>query len=241
LYVSSKGASDGIWKLADGASTELWSAPDARVVGGPEIAPDGRRIAFSIARLGRTVLYVMNTDGTDARVVTEALALRGAPTWSPDGASILSAVEVDGRPQLFRISLEGVAAPMVRDYALDPVWSPDGGLLVYSGADVGTTFPVKAAGAGGDPRPIPPLTLTRGARRLRFLAGRRALVHMRGEIQHKDLWLFDLESGAERRLTQLPPDFTVRDFDVSRDGGELVLERVEEHSDIVLIDLARRD
>ena len=53
LYVSSKGTSDGIWKLADGAATELWSAPDARIIGGPEIAPDGHRVAFSVEQRGK--------------------------------------------------------------------------------------------------------------------------------------------------------------------------------------------
>lgn len=59
-------------------------------------------------------------------------------------------------------------------------------------------------------------------------------------MQHKNLWLIDLESGAERQLTNLPPDFNVRNFDVSPDGREVVLERVREHSDIVLLDLSRR-
>ena len=95
--------------------------------------------------------------------------------------------------------------------------------------------------AAAKPYAIPNLTLTRGARRLRFLHRRRALILMRGEIQHKDLWLIDLETGAERQLTKLPPDLNVRDFDVSPDGREIVLERVEEHSDIVLVDLAPRD
>ena len=53
LYVSSKGAGDGIWKLADEAATELWSAPDARIIGGPEIAPDGHRVAFSVDKAAR--------------------------------------------------------------------------------------------------------------------------------------------------------------------------------------------
>jgi hypothetical protein len=35
----------------------------------------------------------------------------------------------------------------------------------------------------------------------------------------------------------LPPDFDVRDFDVSPDGEEAVLERVQERSDVVLLDL----
>jgi Tol biopolymer transport system component len=241
LYVSSKGTSDGIWKLADGAATELWSAADARIIGGPEVARDGRRVAFSVEQRGTTALYMMNADGTNARVVTEALELRGAPAWAPDGQSITSAASVQGTPQLFRVSLAGVPTPFVRDYAVDPVWSPSGDFLVYSGADVGTTFPVKAVTAAASAYVIPNLTLTRGARRLRFYQGKRALVVLRGGIQHKNLWLIDLETGAERQLTDLGPDFNVRDFDISPDGRELAVERVQDHSDIVLIDLAQHD
>jgi hypothetical protein len=65
-------------------------------------------------------------------------------------------------------------------------------------------------------------------------------VILRGEIQHKNLWLIDLETGAERRLTDLAPGFDIRDFDVSPDGREAVLERVQERSDVVMLDLSRR-
>ena len=84
---------------------------------------------------------------------------------------------------------------------------------------------------------MPDLTLTRGARRLRFLDGSDSLVVMRGSIQHKDLWLINLKTGTERQLTELPPDFTLRDFDVSPDGREIVLERVQDDSDVVLLEL----
>jgi Tol biopolymer transport system component len=241
LYVSSKGTSDGIWKLADGTATELWNAPAARIIGGPEVAPDGRSVTFSVEQRGKTLLYVMNSDGTSARAVTESLELRGAPAWAPDGQSIMSAANVDGTPHIFRISLDGALVPLVQEYAVDPVWSPAGDFLVYSGADIGTTFALKAVTADASAYRLPNLTLTRGARRVRFLPGRRALVVMRGAIQRKNLWLIDLDTGAERQLTDLAPDFDVRDFDVSPDGRELVLERVQEHSDIVLVDLATHD
>lgn len=241
LYASSKGRTDALWKVVDGAASELWSAPDARIIGGPEISPDGQRIAFSVQRGQRTLLYAMNADATDVRVVTDSLELRGSPAWTRDGQSITSAANVDGRPHLFRISLTGAAAPLVAEYAVDPVWSPGGDFFVYSGADIGTTFPLKASTAEGTPYAIPNLTLTRGARRLRFFGGNHALVMMRGEIQHKDLWSIDLDTGAERRLTNLPPDFNVRDFDVSPDGREIVLERVQDHSGVVLIDLRPHD
>ena len=241
LYVSSKGSGDVIWKLADGATTELWSGPEARIIGGPEIAPDGRRLAFSADQDGKTLLYVINTDGTNVRVVTDSLELRGAPAWTPDGRSITSAADVDGTPHLFNISLDGAATPLVRDYSVDPVWSPAGDFVVYSGADIGTTFAVKSVAANGTPHPVPDLTLTRGARRLRFLRGQRMLVVMRGDIQHKDLWQIDLGSGTERQLTSLPADVNVRDFDVSPDGREIVFEQVQEQSNVVLINLAPRD
>lgn len=240
LYVSSRGTSDSIWALAGGRTTELWNAPGARITGRPEIDPAGRRIAFTAELSGKPLLYVMNADGTEARVVISSLALQGAPAWAPDGASILSSADAGGTPHLFRIALDGSAALLVREYAIDPVWSPDGATVFYSGPDIGTTFPVKAVTAAGTPHPLPSLMLTRGARRLRFLAGGRALVVMKGDMQQKDLWAIDLDRGVERQLTRLPRDFDVRDFDVSADGREVVLERVQEHSDVVLVETAGR-
>jgi hypothetical protein len=75
---------------------------------------------------------------------------------------------------------------------------------------------------------------------LAFLPGERKLVLLRGGIQHKNLWLIDLETGAERQLTNLSADFDVRDFDISSDGGEVVFERMQERSDVVLMDLPRQ-
>jgi hypothetical protein len=40
-------------------------------------------------------------------------------------------------------------------------------------------------------------------------------------------------------LTKFPPDFDIRDFDISPDGSEVVLERVEERSDVAVLDLLR--
>jgi Tol biopolymer transport system component len=240
LYVSATGTSESIWKLANGTGTELWSGQGAQVSGGPAISPDGRYIAFSVRQHGQTLLYVMQADGTNARIVADSLDWQGAPAWAPDGQSITSAVVDHGVPHLFRVPVDGRSpAPFVQEYSVDPAWAPDGRFVVYSGPDIGTTFSVKAVTAEGAAHPLPALTLTRGARHLIFLPGGRALVLLRGEIQHKNLWLIDLETGAERQLTNLTPDFDIRDFDISPDGREVVLERVQERSDVVLLDLPR--
>jgi Tol biopolymer transport system component len=241
LYVSSKGESDSIWKLQGEAATELWSAPETRIIGAPALARDGLRIAFATRRNRQTSLHVTNADGTNSRIVTSGLELQGAPAWSPDGRSITVAAVVDGAPRLFNVPLDGGApAPLAKEHSSDAAWSPDGGLVVYSGPDVGTTFPIKAVTPGGTAVPIPDLRLTRGARRLAFLPGGRTLAVLRGQMGHKNLWLIDLSTGAEKQLTHFGPEFVARDFDISPDGQELVVEQVEEQSDIVLIERQRR-
>ena len=77
LYVSATGTGESIWKLANGTSTELWRGEGAQIFGGPAISPDGRSIAFSVRQHGRTLLYVMQADGTNARIVTDSLDSAG--------------------------------------------------------------------------------------------------------------------------------------------------------------------
>jgi len=237
LYVSSLGGKPGLWTLTNGTSREIWAGTPTSVLGAPAISPEGNHIAFSIAEKDRTDLYVLNHDGSGARVLAAGLVLRGSPAWAPDGRSVLAAVVRDGEPHLTRFFLNGEAPlPLVQEYSVDPVWSPDGRFLIYSGADVGTTFPLRAAAADGRPYPLPSLMLTRGARRVAFLGGPQTLVFLRGGIGHKDLALFDLQTGTERVLAELPPDFVVRDFDVAADGSEILLERTQENADLALIE-----
>jgi Tol biopolymer transport system component len=240
LYVSATNRGESLWKLTGKESTELWRGQGARVVGGPTISPDRRYIAFTVKQREQTLLYVMQSDATNARVITNSLNLLGDPAWAPDGQSITSAVVKSGVPQLFRIPLHaGPPTPVVHEYSINPAWSSDGQFLVYSGPDIGTMFSVKAV-AQTAAHPLPRITLTRGARHVAFMPGGHALLILRGDIQHKDLWLVNLDTGVETQLTNLPPEFDIRDFDISPDGREVVLERVQARSDIVLMDLPQR-
>jgi Tol biopolymer transport system component len=241
LYVAAAGRGESIWRVANGSATEVWKGEGERIQGGPAIAPDGKSIAFSTRKAGRTSLYLMQADGTNARSVTDSLDLQGAPAWAPDGQSIVTAAMDEAVPRLYRVPLDGRSpAVLLKEYSLEPTWSPDGQFIVYSGPDVGTRFAVKAITPGGAVHPLPGVTLPRGSRRLAFLANGSSLVLLRGEIQHKDLWLIDLETGAERQLTRLAPDFDISDFDISPDGGEALVERVQQRSSVILLDVPTR-
>jgi Tol biopolymer transport system component len=237
LYVSWRGERQGIWSLTHGARREIWSSARSRIIGEPAVARDGRHLAFSVEDSGKTLLYIMNYDGSQVRVLADSLALRGNPAWAPDGQSVVSAVLRDGVPHLTRIFLNGDAPlPLVSEYSIDPVFSPDGQFVVYSGADVGTTFPLRAAAADGRPYPLPTVMLTRGARRVVFFHDSQTLVILGGEIVHKNFSLLDLRTGTQHVIAELPADFVIRDFDVSADGSEIVFDRVQVNSDLALIE-----
>jgi Tol biopolymer transport system component len=222
LYVTWKGDGHALWRASTGGGGEIWQAAGTRIVGGPAVSMDGRRVALMVEREGRMRTLVMNADGTGPREVGRGVALRGEPDWAPDGASLAVGAVLDGQPHLVRLPLDGAPVSLVAAFGLNPVWSPSGRMVVYSGP--GTSLP------------LPRITLPRGARRVRFVDDGAGLVVLRGDFRHKDLWRIDLATGGERQLTAVAGDFLIRDYDVSADGRQFVLERVQEHSDIVLID-----
>ena len=240
LYVSATGTSESIWKLANGTGTELWSGQGARVFGGPAISPDGRQCRI-LGPATRADALVRDAGRRHERADCGRFA-------RPAGRSSMGARRpIDhlggGR------SRRPAPLPRAGRRRLPRSFCPG----VLGRSRVGARRPLRcllgtrhrhhvfgeSRHGRGAAHPLPPLTLTRGARHLAFLPGGRTLVFLRGEIQHKNLWLIDLETGAERQLTNLTPDFDIRDFDISPDGREVVLERVQERSDVVLLDLPR--
>ena len=132
----------------------------------PTVTPRVRR-----AETGETQLYVMNSRWNRRAPDRHELDVRGAPAWSPDGQWLAIAAPIGMASRICSRSRSAVArrCQLVTEYSTDPIWSPSGQFLVYSGADVGTNFPVKAVSADGVPHDLPQLILTRGARRMAFL------------------------------------------------------------------------
>jgi Tol biopolymer transport system component len=231
---------ESVWKTVDGNSVELWHGLGAEILGPPALSPDGHWIAFSVRQRGKTVLWKMREDGSDPRVITGTFDLRGSPLWAPDGGTLLVSAGEQAGPRLWRVATDGdSAARFTTDYSEDPAWSRDGRIIVYSGAEIGPTFSLHAISPDGKLCALPPLRLPRGSRRLVFLPGAHWLAFLRGDTGHKEVWAMNLDTGIERQLTNLGSDFDLRDFDVSPDGRELILERAQERSELELIRLPR--
>ncbi len=163
---------------------------------------------------------------------------RGAAAWSPDGRWIVAGGNEAGVPVLFKIPVDGgVPERLVDGAGLNPVWSPDGSLIVYAGAQVDAMMPLLAVHPDGDSVELPEIEVLRSGERMRFLPDGSGLVYMQGRQPSQDFWLLDLDTMTSRRLTQLDPVATMRTFDIAPDGKRIVFDRLSEDSDIVMIEL----
>lgn len=112
-----------------GELTNLWQPGIA-----PEVSPDGRLIAFTQSDGKNDMIWVMNRDGSNPRLL---YSNGWDPTWSPDGQKILFASQVGGLSQLMTINLDGGGLQQVSDLPLlrgRSDWSADGrNIVTYSG------------------------------------------------------------------------------------------------------------
>jgi hypothetical protein len=54
--------------------------------------------------------------------------------------------------------------------------------------------------------------------------------------QPRDFWLLDFATNRTRQRTRLSDHGAVSAFDITRDGKEIVFDRLRDNSDIVLIE-----
>jgi Tol biopolymer transport system component/tRNA A-37 threonylcarbamoyl transferase component Bud32 len=239
LYLAGKGGTDGLWRWTAGAAVELWRASSGTMIAGPGVATTGA-LAFGVRRNGRTTLYVASADGTGARPLAEQLDLRGSPSWSPDGRFVAVAADAGEGPQIYQVPVDGGSPTrLTEQVASNAVWSPDGQTILYDDRTAGGSFfPVRALRLDRGERKLPEFSNHGDWESFRFTPDGN-VVFLQGEFRTQDFWLANLTTGEKRQLTKLKPGYSVRSFDISPDGKEIVFDRVQENSDVVLIDLQR--
>jgi serine/threonine protein kinase/WD40 repeat protein len=248
-FLSSKGGADGLWKLDNsGTAVELWKAGDGGVVAAPATSPDGNRICFSYRKQGRAELYAINANGTGLTTLAKSIEVQSAASWSPDGKWVAVAANQGEGTRVFKIPLDGGPPVRLRDtLSFNPVWSPDGRFIVYSEQHASKNFDVKTMTPDGAPVVVPAVA-SLGFRVLvalgtpyRFMPGGKTLITLQGMAPNQNFFRLDLETGEQRQLTSFDPKSgsVVQNFDISPDGKRIVFDRLRNHADIVLMNLAR--
>jgi TolB protein len=168
----------------------------------PAWSRDGRRIAFTVNLGTRTVVDVMNADGSGRERLTRGSADEAMPAWSPDGTTLALDDNASGRIDL--VSPEGDGRrPLVLRRASLPAWSPTGHEIAFVSGDgrklALTSGDIYVVGAdGSDPR-----LLTRNGTFPAWSPDGRTIAFLRNTrrwSEQVDVWVMNPDGSGKRRV-----------------------------------------
>lgn len=142
MYVPGRGAQGGseihVYDFASGQTRRITESINANML--PTISPDGRKMAYMTTRTGRQHIYVSDTDGSNARLLTpigERVQFNG-PAWSPTDGRVAFHGQSRSSFQIMIADGNRPGGPVVQLTSSgdnqDPSWAPDGRHIVYTGA-----------------------------------------------------------------------------------------------------------
>jgi Tol biopolymer transport system component/tRNA A-37 threonylcarbamoyl transferase component Bud32 len=200
----------------------------------PRICGDEPYVVFSSNRTGSFHIWRMDVDGNNARQLTNGRLETPPLECSPDGKWVFYP---GGAPDwgIWKVPVEG-GDPVRLNSALVAVFSavsPDSKMLAYSYYDASATpaFGVAIMSLEGN---IPEKHLDIPAGRLRWAADGKSLVYIRAEGGVSNLWSQPISGGPAKQITHYN-GLQIWDFDLSRDGKRLVMDRGASRGDIVMI------
>ncbi|HEV2912526.1 MAG TPA: S9 family peptidase [Pyrinomonadaceae bacterium] len=112
-----------------------------RRVSDPQVSPDGKWIAFTIAdpdmvaNKSITQIYLVAVEGGEPRALTSGGVSSESPRWSPDGKRLAFISARDGEAQVWTIDVASGETKKLTGVATGadgPVWSPDGKWLAFT-------------------------------------------------------------------------------------------------------------
>ena len=97
----------------------------------PSISPDGNQVAFSF----KGDIYIVDSEGGQARQLTTHRAYDYAPVWSPDGKTLAFASDRFGNFDVYAVSIHGGVPDRITTHSSkDTPWTftPDGKNILFS-------------------------------------------------------------------------------------------------------------
>ena len=82
-------------------------------IGGLNVSPDGKKVAYNVSyysveqNKSRTVIYVMNADGSENTLLTQGAASESQPTWIKNGSKIAFLSSSEGKRQFWEMNPDG--------------------------------------------------------------------------------------------------------------------------------------
>ena len=175
----------------------------------PAVAPDDRRIAYTVVRGGRSQVMIADVDGANPQPLSADGRESSQPAWAPDGRTMAVVSEEGGRRRIFLVDAAGGApralAPGNAEVQSEPDWSPDGTRIVFtSGNGAGAEIAV-AVVAGGAVTSLTDNNIEDRAPAWSTTGARIAFVSRRPDGK-ENLWLVDPDGKDLADLTDSDED-----------------------------------
>jgi eukaryotic-like serine/threonine-protein kinase len=160
-------ATGNLFRIDLDSRTEKLASPPTKVLQSSmvilnlDVSPDGQWLAFRPG-FGQEDIFLVRSDGTGLRHLTDDTFRDRGPKFSPDGKRIAFYSNRGGRYDIWSIHLDGSGlSPITKNAALGPWfpnWSPDGTLIAFpDGTNSYVFHPGGSPGEGSiEPLPLPP-------------------------------------------------------------------------------------
>lgn len=207
-----------LWRT--GTGEQVFQTPPNRIPvtsgageeGPPDISPDGKQAVFVAREAAGTGLYVKPVEGGVARRLASAQDIKQHPKWSPDGQSILVERYGGEKQQLVVHALLGGEAKTVYTRKFSSVhkqqwsnWMPGGReILVADKDEISQPWSLYVVSlANGNRRRIsfPAATIFSDVMPAASPDGSQVAFARYSSGAEADVWMLDLKTGKERRLT----------------------------------------
>jgi Tol biopolymer transport system component len=229
-------AQTNIWIMdSDGSNTRQLTASTGRINQAPRVSGDGRYIVFVSDRSGNPHLWRMDIDGNDPIQLTnspEEFLVFGSPECTPDGKWVFYS---KGRPDagIWKVSIEGGNPVRISNGQSNshPAVSPDGKMLAFSYDELSGRNGVEIVALVGD-APVKQFDIATTT--IRWTPDSRSFLYIKNEGGVSNIWSQPISGEAPKQISHFN-SLLIANFDLSRDGKQLVMNRGTANRDVVLI------
>ena len=242
IYAAQDSEKQDLWLMnADGSGNRRLTDDEALNLS-PLVAPDGRHMFFISERAGKMNLWRTDLDGKNAKQLTD-LETNRVLDLSPDGQwAIVSLRDASSYFKPYKVPVEGGGPVQLTDQkATGLVVSPDGKLIAgIEFAPPKSKVKILPFEGGAPLKILEAQIVNTPFTPFRWMPDNRALLYVdapSGNIGGPNLWRLPLDGSAPQPATNFKATSAelILNFDLSRDGKQLVLARGGVSADVVLI------
>jgi Tol biopolymer transport system component/DNA-binding winged helix-turn-helix (wHTH) protein len=169
---------------------------------GPQISPDGNKVAYMSDHSGSMEIWVSDRDGSHPRQLTSH-GSTGTPRWSPDSQSIVFDAGERNGPSIYSVRISGgptrslIPADFGESNNLCPSFSRDGKWVYFASTRSGHFEVWKVSADGGSPVQV----TYHGGQAAQASRDGRFIYYAKSQYANPEIWQIPTDGGTEKLVS----------------------------------------